>query len=230
MRARSFKLNPDDEDQRPRDLTLATSLSSTQDEAKPPCDCETAYSFGRVIRHHDHPLRFFIAAVVAYTVVCNAVIPEPIPSKSRLGSADGEKSNFCSGRYPLLVRIQISDGDTPYVAVLRLLFILPQRWRRVRTQDVGISICLRVEIPQGPIPPMPVPLKPFNPPPHSDAHWPCHDNRNPGSFHPRYVHSSSAALVHSLQFFCRATPQTKTVEPSRLLPASLYPFRLRRGR
>ena len=49
---------------------------------------------GRVIRHHNPPLRLFIAAVVTYTVVCNAVIPEPIPSKSRLGSADGEKVVF----------------------------------------------------------------------------------------------------------------------------------------
>ena len=52
-----------------------------------------------------------------------------------------KKSNFCSGGYPLLVRIQISDVDTTYVAVLRQLFILSHRWRRVRTpHNVGLPL------------------------------------------------------------------------------------------
>ena len=68
------------------------------------------------------------------------------------------------------MRIQISDGDTHCAAVLRPLFILSRRWRRVHTRhDVGTPIRLRVEPPQGQFPPMPAPLTPFSGPPELTA-------------------------------------------------------------
>ena len=145
---------------------------------------------------------------MTYKVVCNTVTPEPIPSKSRLGSADGTKVGFLQRIISIIGAYSDLGRDTLYVAVLRQLFVLSHSWRRVRTlHDVGIPIRLRVEIPQGPILPMPVPLKSFSAPPNSSTCLPCHDNRNPGSLHPRDVHSNSAASVHSLQSFRKATPQ-----------------------
>src|ERR1700753_2057442 len=112
---------------RPHDLTFLSFLN--QDEAKPPCDCETVCSFGKVIRHYNPPLRFFIAAVVTYKVVCNTVIPEPIPSKSRLGSAGGAKVGFLQRIISIIGAYSDLGRDTLYVAVLRQLFVLSHRWR-----------------------------------------------------------------------------------------------------
>ena len=107
---------------------------------------------------------------MTYKVVCDTVIPEPIPSKSCLGSADGAKVEFLQQTISIIGAYSDLGRDTLYVAVLRQLFVLSHRWRRMRTpHNVGIPIRLRVEIPQGPIPPIPVPLKPFNVPPNSLA-------------------------------------------------------------
>ena len=63
-----------------------------------------------------------------------------------------QKSDFCDGRYFLLVCIQTSDGNTLCAALLKPLFILFRRGRRVRApHDVDILIRLRVAIPQGSI-------------------------------------------------------------------------------
>ena len=142
---------------------------------------------------------------MTYKVVCNTVIPEPIPSKSRLGSADGTKVGFLQRIISIIGAYSDLGRDTLYVAVLRQLFVLSHSWRRVRTlHNVSIPIRLRVEIPQGPIPPIPVPLKPFNVSSNSLA---VSRQSKSGSFHSWYVHSNSVALVRSLQFFRKATPQ-----------------------
>ena len=53
-----------------------------------------------------------------------------------------QRSDFCGGRYLLLVRIQI------FAAVLKPVFILFRRGRRVRApHDVDIPIRLRAAIP-----------------------------------------------------------------------------------
>ena len=153
---------------------------------------------------------------MTYKVVCNTVIPEPIPSKSRLGSADGAKVGFLQRTISIIGAYSDLGPDTLYLVVLRQLFILSHRWRRVRTpHNVGIPIHLCVGTPQGPIPPIPVALKPFNVPPNSLA---VSRQSKSGSFHPQYVHSNSAALVHLLQFSRRATPQ----EQKRLNPLNSF--------
>ena len=115
-----------------------------------------------------------------------------------------QKSNFLQRSISIIGAYSDLGRDTLYLVVLRN-FSSCLRWRRVRTpRNVGIPIRLCVETPQGPIPPMTVPLKPFNVPPNSLAVSP---QSRSGSFHPWYVHLNSVALVHSLQFFRKVTPQ-----------------------
>ena len=58
---------------------------------------------------------------MTYKVVCNTVIPEPIPSKSRLGSADGARVGFLQRTISIIGAYSDLGRDTLYVAVLRQL-------------------------------------------------------------------------------------------------------------
>ena len=166
---------------------------------------------------------------MTYKVVCDVVIPEPIPSKLRLGSTDGAKVEFLQRTISIIGAYSDLERDTLYVAVLRQLFILSHRWRRVRTpHNVSIPIRLCVEIPQGPIPPIPVALKPSNVPPNSLA---VSRQSKSGVLSPTVCPLKlNCARTLTPVFPQGDTTGTKTVESSQLLPTSLYPFRLRRGR
>ena len=135
-----------------RSAASLSSISSNQDETKPLCDCETVYSLSECYSSSQTSLPPFYHCCRHLPSSGTRSFLNRHPQSRVQGAEMEQKSDFCGGRYPLLVCIQTLDGNTLCAALLKPLFIPLRRGRRVRTpHDVDIPIRLRVAIPQGPI-------------------------------------------------------------------------------
>ena len=145
------------------------------DDQRPPCprflsnqgmklpwDRETLYSLLQYCSPSPtSPLLFH-----RYCLSGTRSLPNQHPQNRVWGAETGRKLYFCDGQYPLLVRIRISDGDTPCAAALKQLLILSQS-EGVRLMMSIFQSTPALTRPYGSISTMPTPLKPFNVPPGS---------------------------------------------------------------